>query len=143
MKKEIYNKKKFLSGIVFLLLAAISIPIIKFNDLDVLRIIKYIISDTFFVLFGVREVYRSLSSKCAKEDLKNDDEREKLINMKSKISAFYITNFLCIAITIVSTIALAVTKNIMLGGFFIGIGIVPTIMIMAESCSYFYHDKRN
>ncbi|SFD25560.1 hypothetical protein [Clostridium uliginosum] len=145
MKKKIYNKKKFWSGIVFLFLAAISIPdtIIRFNNLDILRIIKYIILDTFCVLFGVTEVYRSLSNKCTKEDVQNDDERENLINMKSKSSAFNITFLICIAITILSIIALSVTKNIMLGGFFIGIGIVPTIMVIAEVGSYFYHDKRN
>ncbi len=145
MKKKIYNKKKFWSGIVFLLLAAISIPgtITHFNNLDVLRIIKYIIIDTFCILFGVTEVYRSLSNKCTKEDEQNDDERENLITMKSKSSAFNITFFICATITILSAIALGVTKNNVWGGIFIGIGIIPTIMIIVEISSYFYYDKRN
>ncbi|MBE6088571.1 MAG: hypothetical protein E7206_11120 [Clostridium beijerinckii] len=145
MKRKIYNKKKFLSGIVFLLIASISIPgtIIRFDDIEILRSIKYIIMDVFFVLFGLIELYRSLSSKCTKEDMKNDDERENYINMKSQSSAFRILFIVCIAITMLSVIGLAVTKNIMLVGFFIGIGIVPTIMLIIEMGSYIYHDKRN
>ncbi|WP_027625969.1 membrane protein [Clostridium lundense] len=145
MKMKVYNKKKFWSGVVFLLLAAISIPntIARFNSLDTLRIIKYAIVDTFAILFGVTEVYRSLSSKCTKEDRQNDDEREKLITMKSKSSAYNITFFICAIITILSAIVVGVTKNNVWGGIFIGIGIVPTIMIITEISSYFYYDKRN
>ncbi|MCY6958456.1 hypothetical protein [Clostridium brassicae] len=123
MKKRIYNKKKFWSGIVFLILAAISIPctITRFNNLNTLRIIKSVVLDTFCILFGVTEVYRSLSSKCTKEDEQNDDERENLINMKSKSRAFDIIFFICAAITILCAIALGVTKNNMWGGIFIGI----------------------
>ena len=145
MKKKIYKKKKFWSGIVFLLLAAISIPgtITDFNNLDTLRNVKHIIIDAFCVIFGLTEVYRSLSSKCIKEDEQNDDERESLITMKSKSSAFNITFLICAIITMLTMIAMAITKNFMLSGFFIGIGIVPTIMIITEISSYFYHDKRN
>lgn len=145
MKKKIYNKKKFWSGIVFLLLAAISIPgtIIRFNNLDVLRIIKYVLLDIFCILFGVTEIYRSLSSKCTKEDNQNDDERQNLIDMKSKSNAFDIIFFICAVITILSAIVLGVTKNNVWGGIFIGIGIVPTIMMIVELSSYFYYDKRN
>lgn len=145
MKKRIYNKKKFWSGMIFLLIASVSIPgtIIRFNTIDILRIIKYIVIDIFCMLFGVTEVYRSLSSKCTKEDVQNDDEREKFINMKSQSSAFKITFLICSAITILSIIGLAITKNIMLVGFFIGMGIVPTIMVIADIGSYIYHDKRN
>lgn len=145
MKIKIYNKKKFWSGIVFLLIASISIPgtIIKFDNIDILKSIKHIIMDTFCVLFGLTEVYRSLSCKCTKEDMQNDDERENLINIKAKSSAFKITFYIFVVITILSIIGLALTKSIMLVGFFIGIGIVPTIMVIVEIGSYIYHDKRN
>ncbi|WP_026885672.1 hypothetical protein [Clostridium beijerinckii] len=145
MKKEIYNKKKFWSGIVFLLIAAVSISfiILRFNNTDTLKIIKYLVLDGFCVLFGVTEVYRSLSVKCTKEDMQNNDERENFINMKSKSSAFNITFFICIVITVLSIIGLAITKNIILCGFFVGIGIVPTIMVVADIASYIYYDMRN
>ncbi|MBD7912049.1 hypothetical protein [Clostridium cibarium] len=143
MRKKIYNKKKFFSGIIFLLLATFSIPIMRFNDLNALRNTKYIIIDIFCILVGIAEVYRSLSIKCVKEDEKNNDEREYLVKMKSKSSAFNITFSICLTITVICMFALALTKNVLLGGIFIGIGIVPAIMIIAEIISFFYYDKRN
>ncbi|EPY6470463.1 hypothetical protein ACWO4B_001081 [Clostridium sporogenes] len=145
MKIKIYNKNKFLSGILFLLLAAISIPFIitRFRNLSALRIIKSIILDTFCILFGATEVYRSLSSMYTKEDEQNDDEREKFITIKSKSRAFDVTFFICATITILSMIAFKATKNNIFIGIFIGIGIIPTIMIIIEIISYFYYDKKN
>ncbi len=145
MKKRIYNKKKFWSGIFFLLLVSISIPhtIMKFNDLSALRIIKSIILDIFCILFGVTEVWRSLSSKCTKQDEQNDDERVNLVNMKSKTSAFNITLLISATVSILSMIAWGVTKNDLYLGAFSCFGIIITIMMIAEISSYFYHDKRN
>ena len=145
MKKKIYNKRKFWSGIVLLLLAAISIPdtITRFNNLNALRITKYILLDTFCILFGVTEVCRSLSSKCTKEDDQNDDERVNLVNMKSKASAFNITLFICATVSILSMIAWGVTKNEVYLGIVCCFGMTTSIMFIAEISSYFYHDKRN
>ena len=145
MKQKIYNKKKFWSGIVFLSLAVIGIPldIIRFNDLSTLRLIKHVLVDTFCFLFGVTEVYRSLRSCCTKEDEQNNDEREKLVTLKSRSSAYSITFYICATITVLSLLAFAKTKHDEFIGIFLGIGIVPTIMIITELSCYFYHDKRN
>ena len=145
MKKKIYNKKKFWSGIVFLLLAAISIPdtITRFNNLNALRITKYILLDIFCILFGVTNVCRSLSSKCTKEDDQNDDERVNLVNMKSKASAFNITLFTCATVLILSMIACGATKNEVFLGIICCFGMTTSIMFISEISSYFYHDKRN
>lgn len=145
MRKKIHNKKKFWSGIVFLLMALIGIAldIIRFDDLSTMRLIKHVLIDTFCILFGVTSVYRSLSSSCTKEDEQNDDEREKLVTLKSKSSAYSITFSICATITVLSAFAFGLTQHEVLGGIFIGIGIVPTIMIVTEISCYFYHDKRN
>ncbi|WP_244835075.1 hypothetical protein [Clostridium sp. BJN0001] len=79
--KKIYNKKKFFSGIVFLILAvvtffAMSIPSI---DKSAFRSMESVVIGILCFLFGITEVYRSLNKKCTKEDRQNDDEREKLI----------------------------------------------------------------
>ncbi|MCB2361624.1 hypothetical protein [Clostridium estertheticum] len=145
MKKKIYNKKKFWSGIVFLLLALISIPdtITHFDNLSTLRNTKSIIVDIFCILFGVTEVWRSLSSKCTKEDDQNDDERVNLVNMKSESSAFKITLFTCTTVLILSMIAWRVTKNEVFLIIICCLGITTSIMFIAVISSYFYHDKRN
>lgn len=145
MRKKIYDKKKFCSGMVFLLLSVFAIvsTIIHFNSLDTLRLIEYILVVIFCVLFGITEVYRSLSSKCTKEDKKNNDEREFLVNMKSKSSAFNSTFSICLIITIMCMFALLLTKNVLFVGILIGIGVVPVIMIITQIISYSYYNKRN
>ncbi|NNU78210.1 DUF2178 domain-containing protein [Clostridium estertheticum] len=145
MKKKIYNKKKFWSGIIFLLLALLSIPstIKQFDNLSALRNTKSIIVDVFCILFGVTAVWRSLSNKCTKEDDQNDDERVNLVNMKSKASAFNITLFICATVLILSMIAWGATKNEVFLGIICCFGITTSIMFISEISSYFYHDKRN
>ncbi|TGE38119.1 hypothetical protein E4K67_09065 [Desulfosporosinus fructosivorans] len=144
MKRKIYNKKKFWSGIGFLFLAAIAIPldIIRFEELSTMRNIKHVLIDTFCILAGVTSVYRSLSNSCTKEDQQNDDEREKLVTLKSKSSAFSITFYICATIAALTLLAFTKTRQEEFMGIFIGIGIVPTIMIITEISCYFYHDKR-
>jgi hypothetical protein len=145
MKIKVYNKKQFCIGIVFLLLVSLNIPgfIGCFNNPDTVTIIRYIVTDIFWTLIGVMFVNRSISSKCAKEDNQNNDERENLINIKSKCSAFNITFFVSIAITILSAIVAGITKIYVLVGIVIGAGIVPIIMIFAQLSSYFYYQNRN
>ncbi|MTK10651.1 MAG: hypothetical protein F8N39_00585 [Clostridiaceae bacterium] len=145
MKIKVYNKKKFCLGIVFLLLVLLNIPgfIRCFNNPNTVTIIRYIITDIFWTLFGLMFVHRSISSKCAKEDNQNNDERENLINIKSKCSAFNITLFVCIVITILSAIVAGMTKNYVLVGIVIGSGIIPIIMIFVQISSHFYHENRN
>ncbi|WP_088189199.1 hypothetical protein [Desulfosporosinus sp. FKA] len=145
MGKKIHNQKKFWSGIVFLLLAGtgIFITVSRFHDYPTLRMIKSVLIDAFCLLFGATSVARSLNERCTQEDEQNNDEREKLITMKSKSSAYNITFFVCAAITVLSALAWRITKFEGMIGIFIGIGIVPTIMIIAEISCYYYHDKRN
>lgn len=88
-------------------------------------------------------MYRSINDKFSKEDKQNDDERESLIDMKSKTTAFNITFFICVAVTILSEIAFGITKNNVWMGIFIGMGIFLTIMMIAEISAYLYHEKRN
>lgn len=144
MKMKIYNKEMFWSGIVVLLLVTISIlvTITYFRNLDIFKIIKYIMLESICILFGGSELYRSLCSKYAKEDEQNDDECENLINTKSNSSAFNITLLICATITILSGIAIGVIENNdVLTGIFIGTGIVSIIMKIIGISSYFYHGK--
>lgn len=144
MKRKIYNKKKFWSGIGFLLIAVVGIPIdiSRFDDLSTMMNIKHVLMGIFCVLFGVTSVYRSLSGSCTKEDEQNDDEREKLVTLKSKSSAFSITFYICTTIMILSLLAFGKTKSEGLMGIFVGLGLLFAIMMITEISCYFYHDKR-
>ena len=153
MNIKIYNKKGFWSGVFFLVLAVTSIPIMMNNSYDwnSARNIKSIIVTIFCVLIGVGQVYRGMNSKLSKEDEQNDDEREKLVLLKTESSAYKITFNFCIVLTILLALALGVTKKAGvidvitfngLIGIFIGVAIMPTIMIIAYIGANIYHDKR-
>lgn len=145
MNKKIINKKGFWSGMSFLLLAFINIPLLinVHNDMNITLIIKRILIITFCILLGATQVYRGINSKCAKEDKQNDDERERLVSLKAESSAFKITFNFCIVLTILLAIAIGVTKYDGLVGIFVGVAIMPTIMIISVIGAYFYHNKRN
>mgnify|MGYP001582470414 FL=1 len=108
-----------------------------------MKIIKNILIITLCLLFGVVEVYRGVDTKCAKEDKRNDDERERIVSLKAQSSAFKITLGFCVSLIILFAIAVRVTKNDAFIGMIVGVAIIVTIMFISEMCSYFYHNKRN
>lgn len=154
MNRKIYNKKGFWSGVVFLLLAVIYIIslINNWNDINSIRNGKSIFFAIICVLIGVVQVYRGMNGKCAKEDAQNDDERKKLVLLKTESSTYKITFNFSLVLTLLLAIAIGVTKSNgvidaitfnSLMGMFIGVAIMPTIMIIAYICANNYHNKRN
>ncbi|HZK52956.1 MAG TPA: hypothetical protein VFC84_01940 [Desulfosporosinus sp.] len=146
MKLKIHNKKGFWGGAFLLLLAVFYIPTLMNNitDMDTtMRIGKTILIITACALFGVTGVYRGINSKCAKEDAQEDDERKKLVDIKTKSSAFIVTFLFSIFLALVLAISIGITKNNNFTGIFVGVGIMPTIMIIAYICANIYQNKRN
>lgn len=145
MNNKILNKKKFSSGVTFLILSMLLIILIitKFNDLNNFKIMKLIITTIPCILLGTTEVYRSLNKKCTDEDIKNYDERELLIILKSRDKSFSITFSISLIIITICLISLALTKNYLFGEILIGISIIPIIMIVSEILCYSYYKKHN
>ncbi len=154
MNIKIYNKKGFWSGVFFLVLAVASITfmIIAPNDMRTVKIVKSILITIFCVFIGVGQVLRGLDSKCTKEDEQNEDERNKLVVLKSESSAYNITFDFSIVLTILLVIAIGVAKSngsidiaVFNGliGILVGVAIILTIMIIAYTGANIYHNKRN
>ena len=113
MNIKIYNKKGFWSG-VFFLLTAVAYIILLINDphdMNTVSNIKSILFTIFCVLIGVSQVYRGMDSKSSKEDEQNDDERNKLVLLKTESSTYKITFNFSIVLTILVVIAIGVTKS--------------------------------
>ena len=153
MNIKIYNKKGFWSGVFFLVLAVTSTTIMINNshDWNSARNIKSIIVTIFCVFIGLGQVLRGLDSKCTKEDEQNDDERKKLVDLKTKSSAYTITLYFCIVLSLLLAITIGVKKSDTLIefsvfngllGIFLGVGIVTGIMFIAAIGANIYHDKR-
>ncbi|MCB8818886.1 hypothetical protein [Desulfosporosinus shakirovi] len=150
---KIYNKKGFWSGIFFLLVAVAYIILLinDPHDMNTVSNVKSIFFAILCVLFGVSQVYRGLDSKRTKEDEQNDDERKKLVTLKAESTAFRITFNIFLVLTALLILAIGVTKynglmdvtiyNSLLG-IFVGVAIVPSIMVIAIIGANIYHDKR-
>ena len=145
MNKKIYNKKGFFSGVFFLILAVIYVILLIINPHGINSItnIKSILFAILSVLIGAGQIYRSMDNKCTKEDFHNDDERNRLVVLKTESSAYKITFNISIALTLLLAIAIGVTKNDDFIGILVGVAIMPTIMIISYICANFYHNKRN
>lgn len=143
---KIYNKKGFWSGVLLLLLAIVYVPTLmnNFNNMDTtMRIAKSILIIVSCVLFGITGIYRGINSKWAKEDAQEDDERKKLVNTKTKSSAFIVAFFFSIFLALLLAITIGVTKDESFVGIFVGVGLMTTIMFIAYIGANIYHNKRN
>lgn len=142
---KIYNKKKFSVGIVFLFLAVL-LGVGTFLNApkrDFIRIAESIVLIIISLCISSVSIRRSLNKKCTEIDIKENDEREQLLDIKAKSTAFKSSFSICFVIMIALIITMALTKNIMFMAMLVGVGLVPLIMIISEIVSYIYHDSRN
>lgn len=145
MNKKVYNKRKLVSGITFLLLSILNIIATLSNiyNLNSLRVIKVITTTIICILFGLTEIYMSMNNKFISEDMKNCDERELLVRLKARSKSFSITFSIFLIIIAICLILLALTQNYFFGQILIGMSIAPIIMIITEIITYYYYNKHN
>ncbi len=138
---KIYNKKVFVSGVLMAGLGVLNlITSIMNNDLDVNGIILIVV---LFVL-GFGTITRSLSQKMATEDrLKELDERNRLIELKSKSKSFKLTQIISFVFMLVLLVMGKVSdyEGFILMG--IGVSFVFTISMFSEIFTYMYYESKN
>lgn len=138
---KIYNKKVFVSGVLMAGLGVLNlITSIMNNDLDVNGIILIVV---LFVL-GFGRITRSLSQKMAREDrLKELDERNRLIELKSKSKSFKLTQIISFVFMLVLLVMGKVSdyEGFILMG--IGVSFVFTISMFSEIFTYMYYESKN
>lgn len=146
MKKKIYNKKGFLSGIVSVILSMLTIIIVIPNEYvngKNVQLIKSIIFGIILLLLGITAIKRSISYKCTKEDIQNDDEREKLLSLKSTNDAFKIGISFSIIFIVLLIIAFTKTNYEGFIGILIGVSLTFNVLMISSIGAYFYHDRHN
>ena len=135
---KIYNKKGFISGVSFLLVCILGIfsVILKGISVDMVILVPLLL------IWSVGEITRSFSKTATKEDLiKNDDERNKYINLKTSHKSLQILRNINMAVMIVSMFSYAVTKNIFLLGIFVLSSIYFTLNFVVELATNIYYEK--
>lgn len=135
---KIYHKKNFIDGVCFCLLGTALMITWFIKEFSTKNMVLAIIA--FFL--GISGVVRSLSKQYAKEDiLKEKDERNQFVNLKSKAKALQlIQNFAIILGTFLIIYGAIIKENIVLG---VGVtfSFLWIISLICEICTYFYYEK--
>ncbi len=88
---KIYNKKTFAFGIFAVVLALLNLIASIWTGFDV----KSIILILLLLFFGLQSMLRGVSRKLTREDKMDElDERNQLIELKSRSKAFQLTQFI-------------------------------------------------
>ncbi len=137
---KIYNKKTFYFGFSCILLSLLNLITSFFTGIE----FKTVILALLLMFFGLGSLRRCFSSKLSFEDKLDElDERNRLIDMKSKSKSFTLTQ----AISFILMLAMLIMGK--LSGYegFIGIAVglafAFTISMFAEIAAYFYYESKN
>ena len=138
---KIYNKKVFASGIFMMALGLLNlITSIVRHDLDINSII--LIVALFAMGFG--SVMRSMSQRMAKEDkLEELDERNRLIELKSKSKSFRLTQIISFVLMLVLLVMGKVSGYEGFIAMGVGLAFSFSISMFAEIFTYMYYESKN
>ncbi len=138
---KIYNKKMFATGVFMVALGTLNL-IMKISEKD--WTVKGVILVTALYLLGSGAVVRSLSKKMAKEDrLEELDERNQLIELKSKRKSFEFTQFLSFWLMPILLVAGKISGYEGFTAMAVGLGIAFSISILAEIFTRTYYESKN
>ncbi len=138
---KIYNKKSFVEGIFLLTLGALNLIMDSINH-------TFDINDAILIIalyiMGGGLIIRSLSLKFAKEDrLEKMDERNQLIELKSKSKAFRLTQTISFVLMLAFLIIGKVSGYDGFMSMGIGLAFSFSISMFAEIFTYMYYEHKN
>lgn len=137
---KIYHKRHFGSGLFFIVLGMLNIFACIWTGFDVSGIILI----AALLLIGSGLTIRSLSSALSKEDkLEKLDERNQLIELKTKSKAFRLTQGISFGLMLLFLIAGKVTEEMPLLSIGVGLAFAYTISMFTEIFTYLYYETHN
>ena len=136
---KIYNKKVFAWGIFVVILGVLNlVTSILRNDLDINAIILIIA----LFAFGFGAVIRSVSRRMAKTDrLEELDERNRLIELKSKSKSFRLTQGISFAIMLLLLVMGKVSGYERFITMAVGLAFAFIISMFTEIFTYMYYES--
>lgn len=138
---KIYNKKMFASGVFMVALGIFNLVTNMIRkDVDVTAIILIVA----LFAFGFGSIVRSLSKKMTKKDILADlDERNRLIQLKSKSKSFQIMHTISFALMVILMVMGKVSVNKEFIAMGIGVAFAFVISMFTEIFTYMYYDSKN
>lgn len=135
---KIYDKKKFGSGLVCMALSLLNLIASFWTGFDVSGIILILA----LLLFGVVLITRSLSYNLSREDkLEELDERNQLIELKTKSKSFRLTQGICFGLMLVFLVMGKVSGENLFIGMGVGLAFAYAVSMFTEIFTCFYYDN--
>lgn len=138
---KIYHKKLFASGAFIMALGVVNLVMsIMQKDVDINTMIPVIA----LFAFGLSSITRSLSRKKTQEDkLDKLDERNVLIELKSKSKSFQLTQTICFVLMLIFLVIGKVSSDAGFIAMGVGLAFVFTISMLTEIFTYMYYESKN
>lgn len=138
---KIYNKKSFAEGIFILALGTLLLIMDCINQTFEVKGAVLIFALYFF---GGGFLVRSLSRKLTREDrLDQMDERNQLIEWKSKRKAYQLTQILSFALMLVLLVIGKISGTESLIAIAVGLAFALAISMLTEAFSFMYYESKN
>ena len=138
---KIYNKKSFAEGIFMLVLGTLNLIIDLINHTFEISGAILIIA-LYFLGGGL--IIRSLSLKLTKEDkLDKMDERNQLIELKSKSKSFSLTQTISLLLMLAFLLMGGVSGYDRLIAVGVGLAFAYVISMFSEIFTYMYYESKN
>ncbi|MEY9976242.1 DUF2178 domain-containing protein [Lysinibacillus sp. RC79] len=140
---KVYNKKGFVWGVMWTILGVwtLVLDIIEPNDFLPGQI-KNVLLSVLLIAIGISGFIRAFSRKATQKDLvEEQDERNRLIMLKSKARTLDILFWCLIVIMIGGLVGYIITKNIAWGFIFIVPGLLISFYWIAYLITLVYYEK--
>ena len=137
---KIYNKKKFGSGFICIVLGVLNFLACFSTGFDVSGMVI-----TLALLFiGGGSVMRSFSRNMSREDKLDElDERNRLIDLKTKSRAFRLPQAICFGLMLLFLVMGKMSGEILLISAGVGLAFAYAVSMFTEIFTYLYYEKRN
>ena len=137
---KIYNKKKFGSGFICIVLGVLNFLACFSTGFDVSGMVI-----TLALLFiGGGSVMRSFSRNMSREDKLDElDERNRLIDLKTKSRAFRLTQAICFGLMLLFLVMGKMSGEILLISAGVALAFAYAVSMFTEIFTYFYYEKHN
>ena len=137
---KVYNKKTFAFGVFSTALGVLNAVTAALRGADAGEIVLI----ACLLFFGIGALLRGTSQRLAREDrLEELDERNRLVELKSKSAAFRLTQAVCFGLMLALLVAGKVSGTQALIAIGVGLAFALSISMLAELGAYFYCEKRN
>ena len=135
-----YNKKTFAFGVFSTALGVLNAVTAALRGADAGDIVLI----ACLLFFGIGAMLRGTSKRLAREDrLEELDERNRLVELKSKSAAFRLTQAVCFGLMLALLVAGKGSGTQALIAIGVGLAFALSISMLAELGAYFYCEKRN